>query len=128
GTMYNALMCVAASTATGAGLTLYYLEKNAASANMEAEGLHAPDYPFPQKKLFGTFDHASIRRGFQVFKEVCAACHSLDLVHWRNLVDVAYSEDEVRAMAEEFEYTDGPDDSGAMFERPGKLTDPIPRP
>ncbi|KAJ2455910.1 cytochrome c1 [Coemansia sp. RSA 2336] len=127
-TMYNALMGTAAATAAGAGLTLYYLEKNSAHANMEADGLHPADYPFPQKTLFGTFDHASIRRGFQVFKEVCSACHSLDLVHWRNLVDVAYTEDEAREMAEEFEYTDGPDDKGEMFERPGKLTDPIPRP
>ncbi|KAJ2908102.1 cytochrome c1, partial [Coemansia aciculifera] len=59
---------------------------------------------------------------------VCAACHSLDLIHWRNLVDVAFSEEEVREMAAEHQYKDGPDDTGAMFERPGKLTDPIPRP
>ncbi|KAJ2719830.1 cytochrome c1 [Coemansia sp. Benny D115] len=127
-TAYNALMAASLATAVGSGASLYYMNKNAAHANMEAEGLHPADHPFPQKKLFGTFDHASIRRGFQVFKEVCAACHSLDLVYWRNLVDVAYTEEEVREMAAEFQYTDGPDDQGNMFERPGKLTDPIPRP
>ncbi|KAJ2784735.1 cytochrome c1 [Coemansia javaensis] len=124
----STLMWASAATAVGAGGALLYLERNSAHANMEAEGLHPPSYPFPQKTLLGTFDHASIRRGFQVFKEVCAACHSLDLVHWRNLVDVAYTEEEVRAMAEEYEYRDGPDDKGEMFDRPGKLTDPIPRP
>ncbi|KAJ2078865.1 cytochrome c1 [Coemansia sp. RSA 988] len=127
-TTYNVLMGASVAAAVGSGIGLYYLEKNSAHANMEADGLHPPSYPFPQKNVFGTFDHASIRRGFQVFKEVCSACHSLDLVYWRNLVGVAYSEDETRAMAEEFEYTDGPNDNGEMFERPGKLTDPIPRP
>ncbi|KAJ2841364.1 cytochrome c1 [Coemansia erecta] len=121
-------MGVSVATAVGSGASLYYLNKNSAYANMEADGLHPADHPFPQKKLLGTFDHASIRRGFQVFKEVCAACHSMDLVYWRNLVDVAYTEEEVREMASEYQYTDGPDDTGDMFERPGKLTDPMPRP
>ncbi|KAJ2382326.1 cytochrome c1, partial [Coemansia sp. RSA 2603] len=96
---YNAMMGVSAAVAIGSGASLYYLNKNSAHANMEAEGLHPANHPFAQKSLFGTFDHASIRRGFLVFKEVCAACHSLDLVHWRNLVDVAYTEEEVREMA-----------------------------
>ncbi|KAJ2496246.1 cytochrome c1 [Coemansia sp. RSA 1972] len=125
---YNAAMGALGATAVGSGVLLFNLNRSAAHANMEADGLHPADYPFPQKKMLGTFDHASIRRGFQVFKEVCAACHSLDLVYWRNLVGVAYSDEEARAMAEEYEYTDGPDDQGEMFERTGKLTDPIPRP
>ncbi|KAJ1960128.1 cytochrome c1 [Dipsacomyces acuminosporus] len=125
---YNALMGISVATAVGSGASLYFLNKNSAHANMEAEGLHPADHPFPQKTLFGTFDHASIRRGFQVFKEVCSACHSLDLIYWRNLVDVAYTEEEARTMAAEFQYVDGPNDIGEMFERPGKLTDPIPRP
>lgn len=63
----------------------------------------------------------SIRRGYQVYREVCSACHSLDRIAWRNLIDVSHSEDEVKAMAEEFEYQDGPDDNGEMFMRPGKV-------
>ncbi|KAJ1666504.1 cytochrome c1 [Coemansia sp. RSA 1646] len=125
---YNSLIGISVATAVGSGVGLYYLDKNAAHANMEADGLHPADHPFPQKKLLGTFDHASIRRGFHVFKEVCSACHSMDLVYWRNLVGVAFTEEEVRDMAAEFEYTDGPDDKGDMFQRPGKLTDPIPPP
>lgn len=46
----------------------------------------------------------SIRRGYQVYKEVCSACHSLDRIAWRNLVGVAYSVDEVKGFAEEVEY------------------------
>ena len=70
----------------------------------------------------------SIRRGYQVYREVCAACHSLDRIAWRNLVGVSHTADEVKAMAEEVEYTDGPNDVGEMFQRPGKLSDYMPPP
>lgn len=53
-----------------------------------------------------------------VYREVCAACHSLDRIAWRNLVGVSHTVDEVKAMAEEFEYKDGPNDEGEMFDRP----------
>nr|GAT42928.1 predicted protein [Mycena chlorophos] len=92
------------------------------------EGLHPPAYPWPHKGLFDTFDHASIRRGYQVYREVCAACHSLDRIAWRNLVGVSHTVDEVKAMAEEVEYQDGPNDEGEMFMRPGKLADYMPPP
>ncbi|KAL1407555.1 cytochrome c1 [Vanrija albida] len=100
-----------------------------ASANTAAEvGLHPAEYPWPNKGWLDTFDHASIRRGYQVYREVCAACHSLDRIAWRNLVGVSHTVDEVKAMAEEVEYTDGPNDEGEMFERPGKLADYMPAP
>jgi ubiquinol-cytochrome c reductase cytochrome c1 subunit len=70
----------------------------------------------------------SIRRGYLVYKEVCAACHSLDRIAWRNLVGVSHTADEVKVMAEEVEYTDGPNDQGEMFQRPGKLSDYMPPP
>jgi ubiquinol-cytochrome c reductase cytochrome c1 subunit len=63
-----------------------------------------------------------------VYREVCAACHSLDRIAWRNLVGVSHTADETRAMAEEIEYQDGPDDQGEMFMRPGKLSDYMPPP
>ena len=70
----------------------------------------------------------SIRRGYQVYREVCSACHSLDRIAWRNLVGVSHTADEARAMAEEVEYTDGPNAEGEMFQRPGKLADYMPSP
>lgn len=63
-----------------------------------------------------------------MYREVCAACHSLDRIAWRNLVGVSHTVDEVKAMAEEFEYQDGPNDDGEMFMRPGKLADYLPAP
>ncbi|CAO3644284.1 unnamed protein product [Mucor hiemalis] len=93
---------------------------------MADEGLHPPHHPWPHSGPLDTFDHASIRRGYQVYREVCSACHSLDRIAWRNLIGVSHSEDEVKAMAEEFEYQDGPDDNGDMFMRPGKPSDYMP--
>lgn len=70
----------------------------------EAEhGLHSAQYPWPHEGMFDSYDHTSIRRGHQVYQQVCAACHSLNLVAYRNLVGVAYTEDEVKLMAEEIE-------------------------
>ncbi len=62
-----------------------------------------------------------------MYKEVCAACHSLDRIAWRNLVGVSHTVDEAKVMAEEVEYSDGPNDQGEMFQRPGKLSDYMPR-
>ncbi|EIW79200.1 hypothetical protein CONPUDRAFT_127096 [Coniophora puteana RWD-64-598 SS2] len=92
------------------------------------DGLHPGVYPWPHGGLFDTFDHSSIRRGFQVYREVCAACHSLDRIAWRNLVGVSHTVDEARTLAEDIEYEDGPDDNGEMFQRPGKLADYMPKP
>lgn len=77
---------------------------------------------------FDAFDTAAIRRGHQVYQQVCAACHSMNFIHFRDLVGVCYTEAEAKAMAEEIEVVDGPNDQGEMFERPGKLSDPFPSP
>ncbi|KAF9083132.1 cytochrome c1, partial [Mortierella sp. GBA35] len=103
----NISMAAAGVATVGA---LAYMSMETVDANMAADGLHAPVYPWEHKKNLATFDHAAIRRGYQVYKEVCAACHSLDRIAWRNLIGVSHTEAEVKAMAEEFEYTDGPND------------------
>jgi len=100
----------------------------AKAMTMAEEGLHPPAYPWSHKGILDGFDHAAIRRGYQVYREVCSTCHSLDRIAWRNLVGVSHTVDEVKAMAEEVEYTDGPNDTGEMFERPGKLADYMPKP
>jgi len=69
---------------------------------------------------FGTFDRPALRRGLQVYAEVCAACHSLNLVAYRALGEVGFSEDEIKAFAAEY---DGPDEDGEMFERAAKPAD-----
>ncbi|KXZ44456.1 hypothetical protein GPECTOR_67g296 [Gonium pectorale] len=99
-----------------------------ASAGEVADGLHAPHYPWPHEGVLDSYDHASIRRGHKVYQEVCAACHSMQYLHWRQLVGVCYTEEEAKALAAETEVTDGPNDEGEMYTRPGRLFDPLPSP
>ena len=73
--------------------------------------------------IFGTVDKQSAQRGFQVYKEVCSACHSLNRVAFRNLTEIGFSEAEVKALAASYQIKDGPNDSGDMFDRPGKASD-----
>jgi ubiquinol-cytochrome c reductase cytochrome c1 subunit len=72
---------------------------------------------------FGTYDKAQLQRGLKVYKEVCSACHSMDLVAFRTLEDLGYSEAQVKAFAAEYTIEDGPNDDGDMFERPGLPSD-----
>jgi ubiquinol-cytochrome c reductase cytochrome c1 subunit len=51
---------------------------------------------------FGRWDYRQLQRGFQVYREVCAACHSLNFVAFRNLRDLTYSEADVRAIADQW--------------------------
>ncbi|MBF0269830.1 MAG: cytochrome c1 [Alphaproteobacteria bacterium] len=73
--------------------------------------------------VFGAYDQAQLKRGFQVFHEVCSNCHGLKLVAYRNLKVIGLSEEEAKAVAGEREVKDGPNDEGEMFNRPGKLSD-----
>lgn len=73
--------------------------------------------------FFGSFDKQSIQRGYQVYKEVCSACHGVRLVAYRNLQDIGFSEAEVKQIAAEYLVNDGPDDSGEMFDRPALPSD-----
>jgi len=78
--------------------------------------------------LLSSYDCASLRRGFQVYRQVCATCHSIERIHYRELVGVTHSTEELLEMASEVDVVDGPNDEGEMFERPGKLADPLPSP
>jgi ubiquinol-cytochrome c reductase cytochrome c1 subunit len=78
--------------------------------------------------VFGTYDRASSQRGFQVYKEVCSVCHPVKHLHFRDLADIGYSEEEVKGIAAGYQVTDGPNDEGQMYQRPGRPSDPIPGP
>ena len=73
--------------------------------------------------IFGTYERSAVQRGFQVYSENCSSCHGLKLVAYRNLAAIGFSEGEVKAIAAQFEVTDGPDDEGDMFERPARPSD-----
>ena len=78
--------------------------------------------------LFGTFDQQQLQRGFQVYREICASCHSMDLVAFRHLEQLGYSEEQVRSLAAEYEVEDGPNDEGEMFTRAALPKDYFPSP
>lgn len=78
--------------------------------------------------VFGTYDRAALQRGFQVYKDVCAACHPVKHLSFRDLAEIGYSEDQVKGIAAQSKVQDGPNDQGQMFERPGRPSDPIPGP
>lgn len=90
------------------------------------------EYPghvdFNHNGVFGTFERAQLQRGFQVYREVCASCHSMSLVAFRNLQDIGYNEAQIKVLAAEYEVEDGPDDDGEMYFRPAKPSDYIPGP
>ncbi|KAM8967882.1 cytochrome c1, heme protein, mitochondrial [Pelodytes ibericus] len=90
--------------------------------------VHPPSYPWDHSGYLSALDHSSVRRGYQVYKQVCSACHSLQYLAFRNLVGVTHTEEEAKTIAEEFEIVDGPDETGEMFTRPGKLSDYFPKP
>jgi len=92
------------------------------------EVLHPAKYPWNHRFPWQSYDHASIRRGYKVYSQVCASCHGLDYVAYRNLVGNCYTEAEAKELAAERDFIDGPDEQGEMYERPGKLIDYHPRP
>lgn len=114
-----------ATASAAAGTTIYALNKPLEASDLIA---HPPKMDWPHRNIFNSFDHASIRRGWEVYKQVCAACHSLNYIHYRSMVDVFLTEEEARQEAADIMVEDGPDDTGKMFMRPGKLADHVPDP
>ncbi len=78
--------------------------------------------------IFGGFDRQQLQRGFQVYTEVCAACHGLDYVAFRNLEEIGYSEDQVKYLASLYEVEECCDDFGDPIYRPAIPADRIPNP
>jgi ubiquinol-cytochrome c reductase cytochrome c1 subunit len=80
---------------------------------------------------FGMYDPAQLQRGFKIYREVCSNCHSLKLLAFRNLADAGgldFTEAQAATIASGFQVTDGPNDQGEMFQRPGKIADHFPPP
>lgn len=89
---------------------------------------HGPEGGWPWQGIFGTYDKAALQRGWAVYDQVCAACHSLRLVAYRNLAEIGFSEAEIKAIAAGKEVNDGPNDEGEMFTRKGLASDRFVKP
>lgn len=105
------------SAAAGAAMLFV---STAASA---AEGVEIPRNSWSWQGIFGTFERAALQRGLQVYKDVCAGCHGLRHVAYRNLADLGYSEDQIKAFAAEYEVPAEPDMEGEVKMRPAKPSD-----
>ena len=90
--------------------------------------------PLPRQEwsffgIFGTYDRAAAQRGFQVYKEVCSACHPVKHLYFRDLTDLGYTEDEVKAIAASYQVNnEEANDQGQIYQRPARPSDPIPGP
>jgi ubiquinol-cytochrome c reductase cytochrome c1 subunit len=101
-----------------------------------AEAPPIPDQSWSFEGVMGTYDRAALQRGFQVYKEVCSSCHAMNLIHYRDLGPpgiggsggIGFNADEIKALASEVEVTDGPNDAGEMFQRPGRPADKLKAP
>ena len=102
-------------------ISIYSYNGTAAERSHE---LLNPGWSF--KGFFGKFDRASLQRGYQVYTEVCAACHSMKYLSYRNLSEAGgpeFSVEQAKIIASQFELTDGPNSDGEMFTRVARLSD-----
>jgi ubiquinol-cytochrome c reductase cytochrome b/c1 subunit len=101
------------------------------SAALAADA-HAPQPPRQSWSFsgpLGKFDKAQLQRGFKVYREVCQACHSLNLIAFRTLGQagaLGFTDGQIKTIAGEYQINDGPNDSGEMFQRPGRPSDYFP--
>ncbi len=98
------------------------------AAHAAGEAKTPPEQDWSYEGPFGTYDRAALQRGFQVYKQVCASCHAMEHLHYRNLAEIGYSDEEVKAIASQYLITDGPDETGEMYERPGRPSDQFKSP
>ena len=105
-------------------LTIFSMTSLNSFSAENTEKLFSPGWTF--KGFFGKFDRASLQRGYQVYTEVCSACHSMKYLSYRNLSQPGgpeFSEEQAKIIASQYEVTDGPNSEGEMFLRPARLSD-----
>jgi len=92
-------------------------------AYCSSDVLPATEYPWSHNGWYSSYDAASLRRGYEVYRNVCSTCHAMEYIHYRDLVGVSHTEEQAKALAQSFTYIDGPNDKGENFERKGRLAD-----
>jgi len=113
----------------GACAALYYTSTHVFAFGYVETCLPPGKYPWEHYKIWKSYDHAAIRRGFMVYNTIGVACHSMKYRYYRQLVDVAYTEEEVKDIAAQYDdYLTEPDDEGEVTTRPGELNDRMHNP
>jgi ubiquinol-cytochrome c reductase cytochrome c1 subunit len=87
------------------------------------EAAPLPEVHWPFTGLFGTYDQATLKRGFEVYRQICSTCHSMKLLSYRDLEAIGYTPEQVKDIAASVQIQDGPNDAGEMYDRPGRPSD-----
>ncbi|SIQ22049.1 ubiquinol-cytochrome c reductase cytochrome c1 subunit [Rhizobium sp. RU35A] len=132
--LVTSLALVAATTVFGATLG-HAAEPHDLAAETE-HAIQAGHFPVLKPKNvdwsfggpFGKYDKGQLQRGLKIYKEVCSACHSMNLVSFRTLEDLGYSDGQIKAFAAEYEVQDGPNAEGEMYTRKAVPSDHFPSP
>jgi ubiquinol-cytochrome c reductase cytochrome c1 subunit len=90
---------------------------------MMAPAVAQEENPLPNEnwsftKLFGSFDLAAAQRGFQIYSNVCSNCHSMQLLHYRDLSGIGLDANQIKAIAAGVTVPQGLDDQGNPMDRP----------
>ena len=112
-------------------LLIFFLISLNINLHSTESGTHLIKTEWSFKGIFGTFDRGELRRGYQVYSEVCSSCHSISELRYRNLSEKGgpeFSADIAKKIAASFEIIDGPNSDGEMFTRPGRLSDKFVKP
>jgi ubiquinol-cytochrome c reductase cytochrome c1 subunit len=108
---------------TGALAAALALTGFLAAANAAEEETKLPDVKWSFDGPFGTYDKAAAQRGFQVYNEVCSACHSMRLMSYRNLAKIGLSPEQIKAIAASKTVNGPEDETGKVTTRPGLPSD-----
>jgi cytochrome c1 len=122
--MRPALLLAASGALLLASATSSAAEDAAAPSNNHGPKIAAQDWSFAPP--FGSYDNAQLQRGFKVYQTVCANCHSMRLLSYRNLGEPGgpqFSPKAVEVLASQVQVTDGPNEKGEMFQRPARPSD-----
>ena len=124
----------------GIALAALGLAVLAAPAAQAAGGALPPKHvEFSFEGPFGKFDQAELQRGYKVYREVCSACHSMNLMYFRNLgqkggpfYDPKYKNPNdnpyVKSIAKDYQIKDIDSETGDVIDRPGTSADKFPSP
>ena len=100
----------------------------ATTATASEAGKHPEQQRWSFDGMLGKYDEAALQRGWQVYQQVCSACHSLKYFHFRNLGEIGYEPEMVKAFAKEYEVAGEPDDAGDETVRAALPQDVFPAP
>ncbi|MCV9960587.1 cytochrome c1 [Pararhizobium sp. BT-229] len=138
--LVTGILSLAVVAGLGAGMVFAQESGEHKAEGAAAEGEHAaggtPHFPMhkPEQEEwsfsgpFGHYDKGQLQRGLKVYTEVCSACHSMDLVAFRTLEGLGYSEAQVKTFAANYEVQDGPNADGEMYTRKAVPSDHFPSP